>query len=1590
MTHSPTPDRDPNSEPPLDPQPPRRPSRFRRVRRLAIPIGIVLVTGVGGAAFWGWRFIHKELPGIVAQNLSETLNRPVEVGDVEGVSLSGLVIGESSIPPTANDTDEASVETIEVGFNLFQTLMTGKLKLDITLKDAAIFLEQQKEGWITTRFTPQADEGRIEIGTIRVENATARLLGLGTIAGKRSAVVLNQLNGKIDLFDENKRFTYELSGQSATDGKLKLLGETLLPSQETNLQVQAENFLVSEVDRLLNLPFDLPKGRGGGNFNVELRPNIKNPPINGTARFEGVTLAIPGIPRPFTNAKGTLQFRGNQILPEEVVGSYGKAVGVVNGAIDLNKGFNLSAKVRPITLPDLTETLKLSLPFPVVGRVTADLKVIGSIENPILSGTARSVAPGRLDRVALATYSTDFVLNTANEELVVQRIQAIPAAGGTVTGSGRIDFGSTDAAGKARPELAFNFLVQGVPGDAIAREYNNGNPLPVTVRAVDAQALISGSADNIRTSVRWSAPNATYAGSGKILIADGVTRLQDTTFNVEGGTANIDAIAANGRWQAVVSGSSIPLNRFSPELRGLFSGKFTASGSLSAFSPANIRAQGTARFSEGIAVVDKPLVAQVQWNGQQLLIQEATAPGFSANGAIALRLEGTPAITGLDLNVRLDDYNLQDFAVNLPGNINYSGRTDFAGKITGTPTALNVNGNLALKQLIVNGVAFEPYLSGKLQYGQGVRLDLRGQQDRIAAVLDSRFRPIAFEIRRGDAIAEGRTQGELLLVNVKNFPLALAQLPGLSNQFSPSGTLNGTFAVNLDRRTATGDIAIAQPGLGGYRADEFTGRINFANGIATLIGGQLRRGQTILQLDASANLFSPDPKFKGQINIAQGNIQDVLEALQIFEIQDFQRGTRAPIYGRAADLQTVPIDATNVSIQTQLRRLAEIQALQAIRQSQSEAAIVPDLSELKGTFTGTIDVAGSLASGIDANFNIRGQDFQWGRFTAKQVVAVGNFQDGELTLLPLRLQSDDAVIAFSGQLLGANQSGQLRVEKFPIEQLADLVQLPIDVTGLLNATATISGSFENPQAVGQYNLNNAQLNAKDVQTVRGSFTYTNARLDFSNTIAIADTEPLYIVGSVPLKLFSYEPVSDTISLDINVQDEGLALLNILTNQVSWVDGRGEVRVQVRGTLKNPIAVGLVRLQDATLQARALPEPLTNVNGIARFVQDRIRVEQFGGDFSQGKVVASGVIPLANRLPQTDPDIENPLTVQLNKIALNLKGLYRGGVDGSVIITGAALAPVIGGNIQLSNGQVQLSAGATETGEPAQTGTAQASNIEFADLRLTLGNGVVLVNQPLLSFVARGDLTINGNVTNPEPSGTIQLTSGQVNLFTTQFTLERGYTQTAIFAPDRGLDPELNVRLVALVPEVTNRRQPSVLAPSEILDVPAPASSFGSLRTVRVRAEVVGPASRLSDNLELTSSPPRSESEIVALIGGGYVDTLGRGGTLLGLANLAGSALLANVQTAIGRTLGLSEFRLFPTFTTGNNRDTGETSGTLGLAAEAAVDITPALSVSVLKILTNGEPAQFGLRYRINNNLLLRSSTDFSGDTRASVEYELRF
>jgi translocation and assembly module TamB len=387
----------------------------------------------------------------------------------------------------------------------------------------------------------------------------------------------------------------------------------------------------------------------------------------------------------------------------------------------------------------------------------------------------------------------------------------------------------------------------------------------------------------------------------------------------------------------------------------------------------------------------------------------------------------------------------------------------------------------------------------------------------------------------------------------------------------------------------------------------------------------------------------------------------------------------------------------------------------------------------------------------------------------------------------------------------------------------------------------------------------------------------------------------------------------------------------------------------------------------------------------------------------------------------DVDAANPLAVNLDKLALNLRGLYSGGVVGQVQARGTARRPQLSGNIELYNGEVFLRSpggGTTELASassasdspatevsPSASPTAEVSpsagtptspspspsfEVGLNDLRLNLGRGIRVTSAPILSFQATGGLRVNGTLDDLRPQGTIRLTSGSVNLFTTQFRLDRGYPQTATFVPTQGLDPTLDVRLATAVQEVTRFRTPGTSVASEIADEP---TSLGSVRSVRVQALVRGRASQLAESLELRSSPSRSETEIVALLGGSFVQTLGQGDSTLAIANLAGAGLLNNLQSAISNATGLSEVRLFPTRIRGNEAKTASSSsaaGSLGLGLEVGFDITRNISASIIRVLSANQPTEFTVRYRLSDEILLRSSSNFQGDNRVTAEYELRF
>ncbi|ODH01505.1 hypothetical protein A4S05_28605 [Nostoc sp. KVJ20] len=1761
--------------------------------RTSLAVGGVLLVGIAVGAWWARSYVYKDLAPLVEQNLQELLGRPVKVGNVERFSLSSLRFSSLSIPATPTDSDQVVVKGLEVQFSPLQVLFTRKLGLNVTLVQPNVYIQQEKDdSWVTTQIKAGEGEGfiQIELQTLQIQDGDVELMPFAAPTKPKGSVILDQVGGVARFSEQNQRIGYDINAQLTRGGAVKIVGETQLKAQQTNLQLQTQNFKASDISRLIQLPIVLQGGNLNADLGVQIPPKLSEIAVTGTASANQVTAKIPNIPQQVSNFNGRFIFQGQTVTLDNLSTNIGKVPLFANGTINTQTGFNVSAQIKPVSAKNILDTLNVNSTVPANGEIQANIQVLGALQKPVLSGKVSNTKPIQVDRIQFKTINTDFRLNVSEtaSQLAVSNLNIVPAAGGQITGGGEALLGAKDevmfsaqadgisgdilarsygvtlpiavgnvsakaqisgslskqplnlnisnvqvtppAGGKItangqiqlapQGQVGVNIQAQGIPGNAIAQGYNISTPLNIggisanarvsgslgkplnvnvarvqanpevggqitasgqlqlapqgrvalnvqaqnlpgdaiaraynsspgiTIGNVSANTNISGTLSKLQAVARVQAPTATYPTTGRVVVAQQGKNilLPDAVLNVAGGTVRARGQLAQQRWQGVVNTSQIQLNRFSPELRGRLNSNIQLAGTTESFQLADIRAAGQIRLSQGVALLAKPLTAQFQWNGQQIIVENASTPGLNANGAIAIQFPptGAPEIAGFNLNVLAQNFNLQNTGFEVPGDVAIAGLLDFKGQVTGTPDVPQANGNIRLRNFQVSNLAFDPLLTGNVNFqgGQGASLRLAGKQDRIALNLGADYRPTSFLVQRDEAVTTGRTEGDNLLINAQQFPIALIGgfLP--NNQLQPlGGQLSGNLVVNLNNYAIAGDVAIAAPRVARVAADEFRGSINYADGTASLANGQLRIGDSNIALSGNVQTGN-DPQFQFQANFGQTRIERLLQAFNIFDFQDFGTGLEPPTLAGAEVLQTESVSLPDADLLTQLAYFSNIATLVAQQRQEEtqETPSLPSLAELTGALSGAITASGSLKSGLNVGFNFQGANWQWGDYSINQVVAQGSFADGIVTLSPLSVGINQGLVAFSGQLGTEQLSGNLNVASLPLSLLEPFIeQYPIDITGNVNADATLAGSLQDPSVRGEVTLANATLNKQPVQTGQVNFDYNNARLNFDSTLLVTGTQPVTITGSVPapLPFAEVQPDSNQISINANVNNEGLALLNLFTNnQVAWVNGQGQVDLNVQGTLEEPLINGNATLNNATFRAEALSEPLTNVTGTAQFNGNTVNVESIQGTYNEGQINVSGILPIFD--PQ---QAANPLTVSIaDKLDFEIAGLYEGGVGGDIIIRGTALKPVIGGDIRLSDGQVII--GSSATAEKTAAATAEANTnvinreevnpnlkptpensaepvatpesstsavtppnlpIEFADLKLTLDDDVRVTSQslldfvpggaafsqPILSFDATGDLTINGTLAKPLPEGVIRLTGGRLSIFSTEFTLARGFDHTAQFIPSQGLDPNLDVRLIAIVPEASARNSRILESPlsAEISDVSV--NNFGTLRSVRVQARVDGPASRLGDNLELTSEPNRSRGEIVALLGGSILSSFGQTNATQGLTNFASSTILGGLQgtiTAIGQAVGFSEFRIFPTPSTNE----ASRSSILNLSAEGVFDINRNVSLSLSRPLSSNESFLYNVLYRVNDEILMRGSSNLGYENRFLVEYETRF
>jgi translocation and assembly module TamB len=1099
-----------------------------------------------------------------------------------------------------------------------------------------------------------------------------------------------------------------------------------------------------------------------------------------------------------------------------------------------------------------------------------------------------------------------------------------------------------------------------------------------------------------------------------------------STFALSGNLQTPDAVNGGGSGQVLLGSSSIVVPQWQ-----ITDGKWQVAantnglrlGSLGRVVPSNVQ---NGIFSGNVnlsGALDQPQITAITgdvsgklalWGG---LI--AMSPLKIANG----RWAGQVAVRNLELN-RFGGGNLPALAGRISGDGQAEGRLDRFDANDLTITSL-----ITLNGLRVGNVTPESRLTGKLNTAGGkIALELRGQNDLLS--LNSTERGLAFAGKVSSMEASGSVDDKQLLVTAKGIPVPfiasfLPPLPQIKK-----GQLKGIMAGDLAMDLRTGriegkNISIDNPQVGILTGDRLqSGSLRYADGLLIIQDGQFLRGENRYGIEGRIITNAKQPEYQLAINVDNGKLADVSNLFQIFSIDDIINPFGDRRYGNARDLTPQQIGGEANTLQEQLERLSEVRRLQEKQAERIAEDPIPNLRNLKGDFTGQIVMSNAASNGVYVSFNVQGKEWEVDRYNLTAVNISGIWQNNVLTLANLDLTTTASQFSARGKFGMAGQDGEITIKGFPAERISTLLKLPIEVAGDVNINAKVGGVWFNPQISGAATLLGGQLNQANLPEINTQFNYRNSRLDFVSTGLVSslptikpstepaaketikateppppplvpplpETEQLMISGSIPYRLpFSLkQPESNEFNIKLQVQNQGLRALTILSQQpIEWLSGTGKVDLRLWGTMNKEgklatwQAKGDASVQDATLQSSALPQNLlTAVNGKVNFDLDKINVENFQSKFGSGSATASGSIAIDKPVTITEP-----LVINLDKLQLKLPDQYQGGVDGRLTLGGTVTAPVLGGELKLSNGRLFLpettdaATGKTSLSAPSEV----TSTLRFDDLSLLLGENVQVEKSPLLNFLATGKLTLKGPIDNLKPEGTIKLDRGQVNLFTSRFRLT-GSDNTAQFTKENGLDPILNLSLTTKALETS--RLPSLDARNERQDKKDIFStSLGSVQSVRVDARIDGLASQATNRLVLTSNPPRSQEEILLLLGNG-IGRLSTDESALGvgLVNFAGSTVINGVQDAVSDFLGLSDFRIYPAVT----RAEGSTTSTLGLAAEVGVDLNANVSASVFKILTSSELPQYSLRYRINDQLLIRGSSNLSNDNRAILEFERRF
>lgn len=466
-----------------------------------------------------------------------------------------------------------------------------------------------------------------------------------------------------------------------------------------------------------------------------------------------------------------------------------------------------------------------------------------------------------------------------------------------------------------------------------------------------------------------------------------------------------------------------------------------------------------------------------------------------------------------------------------------------------------------------------------------------------------------------------------------------------------------------------------------------------------------------------------------------------------------------------------------------------------------------------------------------------------------------------------------------------------------------LLLRPQQLAGRVSGKAVVSGSTDAPAVAADFAIRDGRFRDIPWQSFTGKVNYSPASIVLDTKLQQTDAQWLTARGTLPMSFVRGKKTPEPLDFHVDSSTVDLGIIQGFTSAVTGVRGTMQARLDLTGTAEEPRVAGGITVTDGAFKAEETGVNYKAFNGRIDFLPDRVHITDLHVLDNDNDSLS-----LTGDLGVSGFSVSN---VNLGFYADNFKVLGNEignlHVSSNLELTGTLARPKLQGDLGVSTGNIKLDPILARFNNAYSTTTIDTAKIETADkdpranllgqleldVHLTIPDDLVVKADDLRIGDApvglgKVNITLGGDVNVAAAPGTPITLVGEVNTIRgfydyqgRRFNILRGGKVQFEGDPVNQLDPALDIAGERMIQAVTVN--------------------------VNVRGRLRQP------EIELTSTPPQDQADILALIIFNQpMNQLGEG-QQLSLAQRAGTlaagAVTSQLTGSIANSLNLDQFEI---------------------------------------------------------------------------------